>query len=122
MKGWAQNDRPDAFMNADVDSVARTLASIMDEERATVVVTYDENGFYGHPDHIMANVVTRAAISMSRSPMRLYYPVAPRGVLEEFWRVPRRTACSCRRGSWTPPTRSLKTPSPPPWTCVPRQT
>ncbi|MGD0691456.1 MAG: PIG-L family deacetylase [Acidimicrobiales bacterium] len=84
MKGWAQNDRPNAFMNADVDSVARTLASIMDEERAAVVVTYDENGFYGHPDHIMANVVTRAAISMSPSPMRLYYPVAPRGVLEEF--------------------------------------
>jgi len=49
MKGWAQNDGPNAFMNADVDAVARTLAAIMDEERASVVVTYDENGFYGHP-------------------------------------------------------------------------
>jgi LmbE family N-acetylglucosaminyl deacetylase len=84
MKGWAQNDQPNAFMNADVGAVASTLAAIMDEERATVVVTYDENGFYGHPDHIMANVVTRAAIELASSPMRLYYPVAPRGVLEEF--------------------------------------
>jgi len=84
MKGWAQNDGPNAFMNADVDAVARTLAAIMDEERASVVVTYDENGFYGHPDHIMANVVTRAALGFATSPKRLYYPVAPKGVLETF--------------------------------------
>ena len=84
MKGWPQNDRPQAFMNADVAAVARTLASVMDEEQASVVVTYDENGFYGHPDHVMANVVTRAAIDLATSPRRLYYPVAPKGVLETF--------------------------------------
>jgi LmbE family N-acetylglucosaminyl deacetylase len=84
MNGWAQNDRPNAFMNADVNAVARTLAAIMDEEHASVAVTYDENGFYGHPDHIMANVVTRAAIELATSPKRLYYPVAPKGVLEAF--------------------------------------
>jgi LmbE family N-acetylglucosaminyl deacetylase len=84
MKGWAQNDRATAFMNADVNAVARTLAAIMDEERASVVVTYDENGFYGHPDHVMANVVTHAALELATSPQRLYYPVAPTSVLEEF--------------------------------------
>jgi LmbE family N-acetylglucosaminyl deacetylase len=84
MKGWAQNDRSSAFMNADVSAVARTIAAIIDEERASVVVTYDENGFYGHPDHIMANVVTRAALDLATSPQRLYYPVVRRGVLEEF--------------------------------------
>jgi LmbE family N-acetylglucosaminyl deacetylase len=84
MKGWAQNDRPDAFTNADVHAAARTIAAILDEEQAAVVVTYDENGFYGHPDHIMANVVTRAALELATSPRRLYYPVAPRSVLEAF--------------------------------------
>jgi len=84
MVGWAQNDSPGAFMNASVSDVARTVAAIVDEERASVVVTYDENGFYGHPDHIMANVVTRAALELASNPQRLYYPVAPRGVLEEF--------------------------------------
>ena len=84
MKGWAQNDRREAFMNADVAAVARTIAAVMDEENASVVVTYDENGFYGHPDHIMANVVTRAALELAASPKRLYYPVAPKGVLERF--------------------------------------
>ena len=84
MKGWAQNDRREAFVNADVTAVARTIAAVMDEENASVVVTYDENGFYGHPDHIMANVVTRAALELAASPKRLYYPVAPKGVLERF--------------------------------------
>jgi LmbE family N-acetylglucosaminyl deacetylase len=84
MTGWPQNDSPEAFMNADVGCVARTLASVMDEEDASVIVTYDENGFYGHPDHVMANVVTRAALELAVSPVRLYYPVAPKAVLEEF--------------------------------------
>ena len=64
MKGWAQNDSSEAFVNADASAVARTIAAVLDEENASVVVTYDENGFYGHPDHVMANVVTRAALEL----------------------------------------------------------
>lgn len=84
MKGWPENDNPDAFMNVDVDAAARTLATIFDEERAVVAVTYDENGFYGHPDHVMANVVTRRALDFSSSVARLYYSVVPRGVITTF--------------------------------------
>ncbi|HUY17049.1 MAG TPA: PIG-L family deacetylase [Acidimicrobiales bacterium] len=84
MKGWADNDQPNAFMNVDVDAVARTIASIFDEEHASVVVTYDESGFYGHPDHVQANVVTRRALDFSSSVQRLYYPVVPRGVITAF--------------------------------------
>jgi len=75
---------PSAFMNADVDAVAETLASIFDEEQAVVVVTYDEKGFYGHPDHVMANVVTRRALDFAKGVERLYYPVVPRGVITTF--------------------------------------
>jgi LmbE family N-acetylglucosaminyl deacetylase len=81
MMGWPQNKNPDAFMNANVDAVARTIASIFDEEDAKVVVTYDENGFYGHPDHIHANVVTRRAIELSSGIERLYYSVVPEGIM-----------------------------------------
>jgi LmbE family N-acetylglucosaminyl deacetylase len=84
MKGWAQNESPHAFMNIDVDATARTLAALFDEVGASVIVTYDENGFYGHPDHVMANVVTRRAIEFATSPLRLYYPVVPTKVLTEF--------------------------------------
>jgi LmbE family N-acetylglucosaminyl deacetylase len=81
MMGWPENKNPHAFMNADVDAVARTIASIFDEEDAQVVVTYDENGFYGHPDHIRANVVTRRALELSSSVQRLYYSVVPEGIM-----------------------------------------
>jgi LmbE family N-acetylglucosaminyl deacetylase len=81
MMGWPQNKNPDAFMNANVDAVAKTIASIFDEEDARIVVTYDENGFYGHPDHIQANVVTRRAIELSSSVERLYYSVVPAGIM-----------------------------------------
>lgn len=84
MRGWPQNDRVGAFVNADVDAVARTIAAVMDEEKASVVLTYDENGFYGHPDHIQSNVVTRAALELATRPQRLYYPVVPKGVLNAF--------------------------------------
>lgn len=84
MRGWPQNTRPTAFMNADVDRVGATLGALLDEVDASVVVTYDEQGFYGHPDHVMTHRVTRRALELASSPRRLYYPVAPRGVLSRF--------------------------------------
>lgn len=81
MKGWPENEAPNAFANKDVDAVARAIAAIMDEEQAAVVVTYDESGFYGHPDHVKANEVTRAAVALSSSVERLYYSVVPEGII-----------------------------------------
>ena len=84
MKGWPENDAPNAFANKDVDAVARTIASIMDEEHAAVVITYDESGFYGHPDHVKANEVTRTAVALSDSVERLYYSVVPEGIISSL--------------------------------------
>ncbi len=84
MVGWPQNDDPNAFMNADVDACGATLAAIMDEVGAQVIVTYDESGFYHHPDHVQANVVTRRAVMMATAPERLYYPIVPQSVLTQF--------------------------------------
>jgi LmbE family N-acetylglucosaminyl deacetylase len=98
MMGWPQNENPHAFMNVDVDAVARTIASIFDEEDAKVVVTYDEHGFYGHPDHIQANVVTRRAIELSASVDRLYYSVVPEGVMTSL--VDRATAEGLSMPAW----------------------
>ncbi len=84
MLGWPENNAPNAFMNKDVDAVASIIAAIMDEERAAVVVTYDESGFYGHPDHVKANEVTRAAVARSNSVERLYYSVVPDGIISSL--------------------------------------
>ena len=55
MDGWPQNDAPDSFWRTPVEDSAARLAELMRRYEPQVVVTYDENGFYGHPDHIQAN-------------------------------------------------------------------
>ena len=84
MEGWPQNDAPDAFWHTPVDVAARRVADLMRTYRPQVVVTYDEHGFYGHPDHIQANRVTRAAIDQSGIPAKLYYTAIPRSRLRGF--------------------------------------
>lgn len=84
LTGWPQNSEPSSFVNADTDAVATTLAAIMDEERPTVAVTYDERGYYGHPDHIKAHQVTMLAAARSQTVERVYFPVTPASVLATF--------------------------------------
>ncbi len=61
MMGLPDNDDPRCFWQANVDEAADALAKVIDEVAADVIVTYDANGFYGHPDHIQAHRVTRRA-------------------------------------------------------------
>ena len=63
MHGWETNTEPQAFAQAKVEDVAGQLVLIMRQHRPDVVVTYDEHGGYGHPDHIMAHRVTMAALA-----------------------------------------------------------
>jgi N-acetyl-1-D-myo-inositol-2-amino-2-deoxy-alpha-D-glucopyranoside deacetylase len=77
MMGWPQNDAPEAFWRADVGEAADRLAGLMARYRPQVVVTYDEHGFYGHPDHIQAHRVTVAAIERTGTCDKLYYPAVP---------------------------------------------
>ncbi len=84
MMGWPQNAAPEAFWRASVDEAAERLAGLMARYRPQVVVTYDENGFYGHPDHIQAHRVTVAAVERSGIPEKLYYPAVPESALPRF--------------------------------------
>ena len=52
-------------------------AAIIDEVAASVIVTYDANGFYGHPDHIQAHRVAYRAAEMSASPTKCYATAMP---------------------------------------------
>jgi LmbE family N-acetylglucosaminyl deacetylase len=55
----------DAFALADVDAAARALAAIIDEERASALVYYDEGGIYGHADHLAVHRVGRRATELA---------------------------------------------------------
>jgi N-acetyl-1-D-myo-inositol-2-amino-2-deoxy-alpha-D-glucopyranoside deacetylase len=65
MMGTPGNDDPRCFWRADVDTAARLLLDVIAEVRAQVLVTYDANGFYGHPDHIQAHRVAWRAFELS---------------------------------------------------------
>lgn len=73
MMGWAHNTMPHAFWNTPLDEATARIADLMETYRPDVVVTYDENGFYGHPDHIQANRATVAAFEQTGIPQKLYY-------------------------------------------------
>jgi N-acetyl-1-D-myo-inositol-2-amino-2-deoxy-alpha-D-glucopyranoside deacetylase len=65
MMGLESNDDPGCFWQADVAQAAAELARIIRDVRPQVLVSYDEHGFYGHPDHIQAHRVAVAAIRVA---------------------------------------------------------
>src|SRR4051794_23690913 len=85
MLGLATNEHPRAFWQADVDEAAGHLVEIMREVRPQVMITYDPNGFYGHPDHIQAHRVAMRAVELAAvggfAPAKVYWTAMPRSVL-----------------------------------------
>jgi LmbE family N-acetylglucosaminyl deacetylase len=84
MMGWPTNDAPGSFWTTPVAEAAARLADLMREYQPDVVVTYDENGFYGHPDHIQAHRVTMAAVAATGIPAKVYWTTVPRSKFAEF--------------------------------------
>jgi len=86
MMGLPTNKHPRAFWQAELDVAAGHLVEIMREIRPQVLITYDENGFYGHPDHIQAHRVSVRAAELARAegfgPDKVYFQAMPRSVLE----------------------------------------
>ncbi|MEU9129526.1 PIG-L family deacetylase [Kitasatospora sp. NPDC048540] len=87
MMGWAANDAPGSFWRTPVAEGAARLAELMRRHRPDVVVTYDENGFYGHPDHIQANRITMAALELTDLTPKVYWTTAPRSMMQRFGEV-----------------------------------
>ena len=48
------------------------------------MITYDENGFYGHPDHIQAHRITMAAVEKTGIPAKVYWTTFPRSWMAGF--------------------------------------
>lgn len=71
MMGTPENDLPESFWQADVEEAAARLAAILTEEGADVLTIYDENGQYGHPDHIQVYRVGLRAAELAGTP-RVY--------------------------------------------------
>lgn len=84
MMGWETNDAPGSFWSMPVAEAAAPLVELMRRYQPDVVVTYDDFGFYGHPDHIQAHRITLAALEATGSTAKLYFPTFRRSGLVGF--------------------------------------
>src|SRR3954465_10288576 len=98
MMGTPANEHPRAFWRAATEpaifdaAVAEAVAGVR-EVRPPVFITYDDNGDYGHPDHIMAHRVATAAVERAADPgygegpawsvSKLYWTATPKSVLRK---------------------------------------
>jgi N-acetyl-1-D-myo-inositol-2-amino-2-deoxy-alpha-D-glucopyranoside deacetylase len=86
MMGIADNEDPGCFWQADVDEAAGHLTEVILEIRPQVLVTYDDNGGYGHPDHIQAHRVAMRAVELADERghriAKVYWNRVPRSVAE----------------------------------------
>jgi len=85
MMGTDPNNRPDVFWQADLDSAAQILVKIIHEVKPHVVITYDEIGGYGHPDHIQAHRVAMRAVELADqwNVQKIYWNTMPKSVIAE---------------------------------------
>jgi mycothiol conjugate amidase Mca len=97
MAGTPDNEHPGAFHRANPEEATGRLVRLIRELRPQVLVTYDEKGGYGHPDHLMAHRITVEAFEAAADPDRfpeqglapwqpqkLYYTAFPRSELLLF--------------------------------------
>jgi N-acetyl-1-D-myo-inositol-2-amino-2-deoxy-alpha-D-glucopyranoside deacetylase len=94
MMGLHANQHPRSFWVADVDEAAADLVAVIRDRAPEVLVTYDPDGFYGHPDHIQAHrVAMRAAglaadaawrpdLGAAHEIRRIYWTTMPRSLIE----------------------------------------
>ncbi|MGW7054959.1 N-acetyl-1-D-myo-inositol-2-amino-2-deoxy-alpha-D-glucopyranoside deacetylase [Streptomyces sp. NPDC054887] len=90
MMGAPQNEREGAFWAAPVDEAAAYLVEVIRSVRPQVLVTYDPDGGYGHPDHIQAHRVAMRAADLAADPAFRPDLGAPHTIAKVYWnRVPR---------------------------------
>ena len=82
MMGMETNNRPDVFWQADLDTAAQLLVRVIDEIKPHILITYDEIGGYGHPDHIKAHLVAMRAAELSQWQIqKIYWNTVPKLVI-----------------------------------------
>ena len=91
MMGTPPNENADCFWRAPLDEAAGRLAAIIRDRKPQVLITYDEFGGYGHPDHIKAHQVAMRAVELAADAdfvggepweiSKIYWSAIPRSAL-----------------------------------------
>ncbi len=80
MAEWDRAGTPRAFAGSDLEDEVAKLTALLERYRPQVLVTYDQDGGYGHPDHVRTHQVARAAGLDSGIPSKLYYAAFPKSL------------------------------------------
>jgi len=84
MMGTESNNRPDVFWQVDLDTAAKILVDVIEEVKPHILITYDEIGGYGHPDHIQAHRVAMRASELSTWQIqKIYWNTIPKSVIAQ---------------------------------------
>jgi LmbE family N-acetylglucosaminyl deacetylase len=85
MPDWDYKDRPDAFCNIPQAVVAARIGALIEQYRPQVVITYDDQGAYQHPDHVHASRCAQAAVAATGIPDKLYLTAMRRSSWRRLW-------------------------------------
>ncbi len=78
MPDWEYKNRPDAFCNVPLDDVAGRIGVLIKTYQPQVIISYDDQGMYQHPDHVHAARAAAAAAAQTEIAAK-YYQIAMRG-------------------------------------------
>src|SRR5258708_5524378 len=92
MMGWPQNDDPNSFWRTPLDEAIDRVAELLERHRPEVVITYDEKGLYGHPDHIQAHRAALGAAEKTGIPKKFYEIAFPLSMMKGFAEMQRQAA------------------------------
>jgi N-acetyl-1-D-myo-inositol-2-amino-2-deoxy-alpha-D-glucopyranoside deacetylase len=84
MMGTEPNNSPDVFWQADIETASQYLVEVIEEVKPHILITYDEFGGYGHPDHIQAHrIAMRASEIANWQIQKIYWNTMPKSVLAQ---------------------------------------
>ena len=85
MPGWEYKNRPDAFCNVPLEEVADRIGGLITKYRPDVLVTYDDQGAYQHPDHVHASLAAQAAAKATGIPAKVYLSTMRGSSWRKIW-------------------------------------
>src|ERR1700722_4838232 len=85
MPDWDYKDRPEAFCNIPLADVAARIGGLIETYRPQVVITYDDDGMYQHPDHVHASRAAQAAVAATGIPAKLYLSALRGSDFRKVW-------------------------------------
>jgi LmbE family N-acetylglucosaminyl deacetylase len=85
MEDWEYRSRPDAFCNIPLDEVAGRIGDLMNKYQPQVLVTYDDQGAYQHPDHVQASRAAQAAADKTGIPAKVYLSTMRGSTFRKIW-------------------------------------